>query len=296
MQAGCQYPFPQVDYSPEFDMDEGQKENPQPVVLKGYLAYIANRLGVPPWGQLLILALATVIGVGYIHIGKMDDRLGEINQKLATLPLEISNTLLSQARTDMKLGHYDHATRATEAATAIVAKASVDKIPAPSTYLEEALSSLNTMGATATDANFVATVHSARLLLAEYRSALEPLPQSRGPRRTIEGTVLASALPGNGTTLIFVGDPNTELITVGNGGGLQDLNIVAEHGGYIVLDGGHFDNVVFAGANIKYYGGPLNLHSVRFVNCTFDLSSPTGNGARLIDYVALAQNKLTTQS
>ena len=77
----------------------------------------------------------------------------------------------------MKLGRYDHAIRATEAAKAIVAKAAVDKIPAPQGYFEESLSALNAMRASATDEKFRETVHGAQILLADYRSALEPSPR-----------------------------------------------------------------------------------------------------------------------
>ena len=272
-----------------------QEENPQPVIVKGTLGFIAHRLGVPPWGQILVLALLAVIGLGYRHLDKMDEHFIAVDKTLATLPLGISNTLLSQAQTDVKLGRYDRATRATEAAKAILAKASVDKIAAPPGYFEEALSAMNVMKAIATDESFRGTVHGAQLLLADYRSALEPLPRGRPSTKTAKATVLASEISQEkGTTLVFdSANPDSELIK--GPAILQDLTIVAPHGGYILLDGLHLDTVVLVGVRVQYLGGPIDLHYVRFVNCTFD-SVPDGNGPRLIDYVALAQNKLSTQS
>ena len=295
MQAAYQFTLPPVDYIPEIDMTTPTPEHSQPVVMKGSLGFVAHRLGVPPWGQLLILALSGIGWLAYSRMDKMNDHFVAVDQKLATLPLEISNTLLSQAQTDMKLGRYDHAIRATEAAKAIVAKAAVDKIAAPQGYFEESLSALNAMRASATDEKFRETVHGAQILLANYRSALEPSPREKASSKTVNGPMSPSEIEHlTGTNLVFESaNPDTDLFQ--GPVRLENLTVIAPHGGYVLLDGSHFDGVVFVGVRVQYRGGPIDLSYVRFVNCTFD-SVPEGNGPRFIDYVTLAENKLSTTS
>lgn len=43
----------------------------------------------------------------------------------------------------------------------------------------------------------------------------------------------------------------------------------------LVLDGLHMRNVIIKNMRIAYYGGPVRLESVYFVNCTFSFPSPT---------------------
>ena len=57
------------------------------------------------------------------------------------------------------------------------------------------------------------------------------------------------------------------------------------------LDGIHWRNVTFIGTRLRYQGGEVNLHSVRFVRCTFGFANG-GRGARLATAVALGQSSI----
>jgi hypothetical protein len=118
-------------------MTAGKPEPPE--ILSGYLGWITNKLGVHPWGQVLILALLACFGLTYRALDKIDDRLHDIDIKMAVMPLDISKGLLAQAQTDVKLGEFSRASKLTETAASIIAKASVEKLPAPSDYFKDVI-------------------------------------------------------------------------------------------------------------------------------------------------------------
>jgi hypothetical protein len=277
---------------PASELSMSAKQPEAPIVVSGPMAWIAKSLGIQPWGQILILLL---VGSGYyLHteLDRIDKSLNVHDTSLKMLPLEISKDLLSQAETDLKLGRPERATRATETAKAIIAKASVQRVPAPAQYFSETLGALNSLRANSSNGALLDSAYSAQLLLADYRSALEPLPADREKKEEVTKPLTASELiEKQGTTFEFVNaTSDTQLIE--DIGGLEHMTIVAPHGGYIVIDNLHLDTVVFVGVRIKYLGGRLDLNYVRFVNCTFEMPS-SSNSPRLIEYVALAQNKLS---
>lgn len=47
--------------------------------------------------------------------------------------------------------------------------------------------------------------------------------------------------------------------------------IIAE-GGAVGLDGIYLRNVVFHNVRVKYFGGPLTMKNVYFIDCTFDMN------------------------
>ncbi|HTV60401.1 MAG TPA: hypothetical protein VMJ93_16130 [Verrucomicrobiae bacterium] len=54
------------------------------------------------------------------------------------------------------------------------------------------------------------------------------------------------------------------------------------------LDGVYWENVTFIGTRLRYEGGEVSLHNVKFVNCTFGME-PNNVGARLATAIALGQ-------
>lgn len=54
------------------------------------------------------------------------------------------------------------------------------------------------------------------------------------------------------------------------------------------LDGVYWENVTFVGTRLRYEGGEVSLHNVRFVDCTFGME-PNDVGARLATAIALGQ-------
>ncbi len=277
-------------------MAGGKQPQEPPIIISGTLGWVTTRLGVPPWGQVLVVVLALGSYGLYHWLDKIDEHLTGLDTRLQVMPLQLTKDLLAQAQTDVNLGHYEQASRATESARAVIAKALVQKIRPPEGYFDEALTALNSLGASTSNATLFPVVHNTRLMLADYRSALEPQPRQRAYQRTVESPQVSVSDIANdkGTVLVFDNsNPESELVPHSLTGsfGLEDLTIVAPNGGYVTLDGLRLENVVFVGLHVKYEGGNVNLQYVRFVNCTFE-ASPDGKGQRLIDYVALAQNKL----
>jgi CBS domain-containing protein len=60
------------------------------------------------------------------------------------------------------------------------------------------------------------------------------------------------------------------------------------------LDGIHWRNVTFIGTRLRYEDGPLDLHNVKFIHCTFGFPSDA-RGASLATAIALGQTTFTIQ-
>jgi len=60
------------------------------------------------------------------------------------------------------------------------------------------------------------------------------------------------------------------------------------------LDGIHWKNVVFVGTHLRYEGGELDLHNVRFIHCMFGFTSDE-RGARIATAIAQAQSSLVVE-
>jgi hypothetical protein len=73
---------------------------------------------------------------------------------------------------------------------------------------------------------------------------------------------------------------------------LRNIKVV---GGYQTLDGMGWQDVTFIGTAIRYYGGPVELKNVRFINCTF-LSPPVPTATQFLDYAALGLTNLSIKT
>lgn len=60
------------------------------------------------------------------------------------------------------------------------------------------------------------------------------------------------------------------------------------------LDGIYWENVTFVGTRLRYDGGEISLHNVRFINCTFGMP-PNERGARLASAIALGQSTVVIE-
>lgn len=275
---------------------------------KNPVTAVADQLKIPHWARLffwifglLVLALGAWVWSAQGHLTQID---GELSQ----MPIQISRDLLSQAKADAAGGDAARAARATEAATALISQATVKRLEAKPEFFFDAIADLNIVGRVFADstpetrANVDAKVLTARTVLADYRSALEPSITLTGSQ-----TERAAAY-GLGKENRRV-DPQTLNAPVwkASSGSADFLNnllptrrledhLIVDHvsfiGGAQSLDGFQFYDTAFINMLVKYQGGEVVLENVKFVNCTFQL----GNGARskrVADYVALGQTKLT---
>jgi len=69
---------------------------------------------------------------------------------------------------------------------------------------------------------------------------------------------------------------------------VEDLTL---EGASQTLDGIHWKNVIFVGTRLRYEGGELDLRNVRFIRCTFGLTTDE-RGARLANAIALGQTSI----
>ena len=290
--------------SPPVAMSTENTAKDRKALLGGLWAFIFDSLGVPAWGQVLLVALVAACLWSWHWHSSVDDHLNQIDLSVAGLPLQISRDLLEQANTDVTIGKSARAVSATEAARAIIAQATVRRIAATPAFFVAAVEDLNLLTSRSQDADFSKTVNSTRLALAEYRSALEAIPmlpsQQVSQDRTFQvvhaSTNIQPSDFGNATVLIFppgVQDFGTPFVRrLSDDIFIQNLTV---KGGEQNLDGIHWDNVVFLDTLIKYDGDEVELHNVRFVNCAFDMpDSP--RTARMANYAALQLSDLIAKS
>jgi hypothetical protein len=119
-------------------------------------------------------------------------------------------------------------------------------------------------------------LHKTRLVLAEYRSALQSVPEPQNYTTFIceRGHDQTFAVPKGDLT-----SPNRFI---------SDIRVV---GCSQALDGTTWKNMVFENARIAYHGGPVVLENVIFLNCTFEVER-MDEGNRLLQYAALNQKVL----
>ncbi len=271
--------------------------------LKGLWGWAARRLGIPGWGQLLILAL---VGAGLLlwnwHSDTMN-RLDKLEASVSSMPTELSRDLLAQANTDVTIGNSARAVSATEAATALIARATVRRLTASPDYFAGTAAELGLLTDRVHDPTFSAKVNSARLALAEYRSALQVVPtlpkaQSSEDKSysVARDSTIDPSVFGNATVINLA--PGVEAFgtpfvrRLSDKVYIKDLTFV---GGEQTIDGFHWIHVVFINTLIKYDGDEVELQNVRFVNCAFDISDNL-NAARIANYVAESLPEITVRS
>jgi len=270
--------------------------------LGGLAGWVARKLGVPPWGQVLILALVflllafgSVLWSGYSRLNKIESAVWVLASQQSPQSRDLVRDLLSQARKDAVSGNVDQAVAATQLAVAYVSSAKKERIPAPAEYFGELLDSLDATNLAHGRQDLVQASFGARVALAEYRSALYTSPQlpsvQKAVRNTsvipppdrvdpvsISGTVLRSNLPP-GADFLSVSSPRLLSRNISVGG-------ITFVGGSQTLDGIHWVNVTFVNTFVRYEGGEAELRNVRFVNCTFQFAGGPG-GTALANYVVL---------
>lgn len=158
------------------------------------------------------------------------------------------------------------------------------KLNAPPDVFESAIESLDQLERTTPEAARAArpVIDDLRVVLANYRSTLEPAPDLDAPFR---GTPVRTpveiahlAITG-GNPAIANPRPAKELAIR-----VSDVRIIRP--AQQQLDGIRWKDVTFVDTSIEYSGGPVELTNVRFVNCDFIVHSGP-NGTRFLEYATL---------
>jgi hypothetical protein len=104
---------------------------------------------------------------------------------------------------------------------------------------------------------------------------------------TVKGTYIDATLMPESAEIIL--PPATRLF-------VDDVRVegLTFEGASQTLDGIHWKNVTFVNTRLRYEGGEVSLNNVRFVRCTFGISTDE-RGARLASAIALGQTSFVIE-
>jgi len=215
------------------------------------------------WAALIVTVIAVAgAAIWVLHrefqgvhdgISRIDRRLDRFDSAFRILSnsqtddiKQLINEILAQAREQAGLGNPSLAAKFVATAAKLTREEKQRRTPANPQFFELAAKELNQFRLSTHTLD--QQVRTAKVELAEYRSAITPLGDNP-PAKTAPGPARGPIVAGSRFS-----------------GGTQKL------------DGISWANVIFENMHIVYKGGPVQLRNVRFVNCTFDVSeSPRGD-------------------
>jgi hypothetical protein len=112
-------------------------------------------------------------------------------------------------------------------------------------------------------------------------------PNSTYDASRVHGNILDATMMADDAEVLL--PPASRLMT--DGVRVRDVTV---KGASQTLDGIYWENVTFIGTRLRYDGGEISLHSVRFINCTFGMP-PDERGARLATAIALGQSSVVIE-
>jgi hypothetical protein len=241
------------------------------------------------------------LGVIFVELYYVKSDVGTLKGEIARIPVTLSTSLLDQANQLAKEGKVDQALGAVRLDGAAIGAASQKDIPADPSYFRNAIRSINLVQSSAKTPKDFDALHSARVTLAQYRSALiasPSLPKFPIMKPTATNHLKPSA--GN-VTFLDEGDQILDGSELPNGQDFYDVppnnpNLITTStkwftNGSQTLDNMQWIGVTFIHVWVKYFGGRLDLHNIRFVGCPFEIVSNT-NGDKLADAVAQTSPRL----
>ena len=181
-------------------------------------------------------------------------------------------------------GDFSSADELLKKSRALFSDAEDRKVHAPPEIFTSAIENLNAIEKTTPKAAEAArpVINDLRVLLANYRSALEPAPNLDAPfrgqpiRTPIE--IAHLAITGGNPAIANPHPPGQLVVSV------YDVRIIKP--ALQPLDGIRWKDVTFVDTSIEYFGGRLELTNVRFVNCDF-IVHPGPNATLFLEYAAL---------
>jgi hypothetical protein len=293
--------------------------NEPEIVLTGIWGFLSKRLGIDPWGQVLIVALVFLIVPvieGFrlvnskINTLQVSDRISEkieplnakvdgLTERMSTVEGEIKVLLaqrsLALAGKYAKEGKIELAVRAAQQGANNLALAVARRPPVPPEYFADTVEIIDGVAHATPSAELSRRLQDARLSLAEYRSALMIGRVTYTQKFTWKKMEHAFSLGFPNTGIVggyFDATQVTgDFITVESPAHRklsENLRIkgTAILNGVQTLDGIRWRDAVFIGTHIRYLGGELDLDHVTFVGCTFE-APDTHRGAKFAEYAAL---------
>ncbi len=260
----------------------------------------------------VILIIMAAVGAGW----KLHSEFSSINAQMVSLRMavkvlaeaqdgktkELVNDALAISAMNLGAGKSSQAQSALSIANQLMAELKSSKVPANPDFFSKSLGEFRNIRNSLQGASRLGDeVFRGTVELAEYRSSLQPSPVIPESAKTITSSIPVGPRGpsfGNGTMLFGTSGPMLtfapNLMNQPHNWRIMGVNLVALHPEtYQVLDGVIWTDVIFVNATIKYEGmAPFELHNVRFVNCTFDISVGE-KGTALVEYVALNRSQLT---
>jgi hypothetical protein len=171
---------------------------------------------------------------------------------------ELINEILEQAKDMASSGDEIGASRFLAVAAHVANTTAKNGVPATPQFFESAVKSLSVIRV---QPDMLKSVIEAKVSLAAYRSSL------------------------NDTSGFSIMRERKSPVEISLGFTVANSSF---RGGTQPLDGMNWVNVLFIDAHIVYNGGPVTLHNVRFVNCTFSVPDSI-RGDSLLDAAILNQ-------
>lgn len=178
-------------------------------------------------------------------------------------------------------GDFSETTDLLKKARALFSDAQDHKLDAPPDIFDSAIENLGRIEKARPGAAGP-VLNDLRVLLANYRSTLEPAPDLdapfHGPAVRTPTEISHLSIRG-GSPAIANARPAGEPAML-----VSDVRIIKP--AFQLLDGIRWKDVTFVDTSIEYFGGPVELTNVRFINCDF-IVHPGPNATKFLEYAAL---------
>jgi hypothetical protein len=181
-------------------------------------------------------------------------------------------------------GDFSKANDLLKKARALFSDAQEQKVSASADIFESAIENLGEIENSTPEAAKAAgpVINDLRVLLANYRSALQTIPNLDapflGPPVRTPTEISHQSIKG-GSPAIANSHPAAQLALL-----VSDVRIIRP--AFQLLDGIRWRDVTFVDTSIEYYGGPVELTNVRFINCDFIVHAGP-NATKFLEYAAL---------
>jgi hypothetical protein len=181
-------------------------------------------------------------------------------------------------------GDFSRANDLLKKARALFSDAQEHKVSASADIFESAIENLNEIENSTPEATRAAgpVINDLRVLLANYRSALQTAPDLDAPflgAAVKTPTEISHQSIKGGSPAIVDAHPAGQLALM-----VSDVRIIRP--AFQLLDGIRWRDVTFVDTSIEYNGGPVELTNVRFINCDFIVHAGP-NATKFLEYAAL---------
>jgi len=228
-----------------------------------------------------------VIAIGFAWLAGISVVLYNLNGKISQLPTTLSTQLIEQSRKFAGSGSPEDAARSLNLAAALITSLKTNKTKVSPGYFAQISIQLQEMASESQPAIVRNSAHTALTYLADYKTAIQSVPDLSGPKKEIERSFQTAVSTRTNVKILF----GVSVFPVYVHGDLFDTtpplklsnNIVIEGPAVFVgmvpdasqtLDGVHWlGGVTFVNMLIRYNGGEVELQNVNFVNCRFEIAN-----------------------